>query len=121
MTVTQLRQLMEQHQLLTRQLADQRNTSNQLAVTTAVEAMNERLLKLNELRGQLQDMIATLETKLHAEAKADAFEIRLNIEHKELEELKRWRSATEGRNQMILILWPLVVGIIVFILNKYFR
>ncbi len=83
--------------------------------------MNERLLKLNELRGQLQDVIAELETKLHAEARGEAFEIRLGQEHKELEELKQWRNTTAGRNQMILILWPLAVGIIGFILNKYFK
>lgn len=130
--ILHLRELIEQHQRLTSEalqehraltklLADERHESNLLNVKTALESLNERILKLNELRAQLQDVINTLETETHSTAMSVAINQRVDAVVKEVDLLKLARSNDQGKGQILQIIWALVASIIVVLIREFFK
>lgn len=130
--IRHLRELMEQyhrltddalkeHRALSKMLSDERHQATLLNVKTALESLNERLLKLNELRGQLQDVINTLETKAHSEAMLSAVHLRVDTVVKEVDLLKLARSNDQGKGQILQIIWALVASIIVVLVREFFK
>lgn len=104
-----------------RELMEQRDRLTQLAINKAEESINERLLKMNEFRAQQADLIARFATTEKLDAVISSLNHRIETQSKEIDELKAYQSTSQGRGQIIQILWPLVVGIVVFVLNKYFK
>jgi hypothetical protein len=88
----------------------QHDQLTELAIDKAVIGIDARLENMNEFRGQQKDMIATLVRK----------EELANLV-KELDELKEWKANSQGRNTIIMFLWPIAVALITFFINRYLK
>jgi len=87
------------------------------AISKATAATERRFEAVNEFRAQQADLIKTFATKADIKALTDVLD-KLDIREKELEQ---WRSNTEGRQAVRVILYPVVVGVVVFILSQVMR
>jgi uncharacterized protein YdcH (DUF465 family) len=108
--IVHLKELMEQHNKLT-----------QLAIDKAEGTMNERLAGMNEFRAQMSDTIARFASNERVDSAIRAVELRNDNTDKELEELKQWRWNMQGKLILIQILWPIAIGVAVFVLSHFYR
>lgn len=87
------------------------------AISKAAAANERRFESVNEFRAQQGDLIKTFATKSDIKALSDALD---KVEERE-KELEQWRSNTEGRQAIRTVLWPVLVGVVVFILTQVMR
>lgn len=106
--IRHLRELMEQHNKLT-----------QNAIDKAEQTMNHRLESLNEFRAQQADIIARFATMEKLNSEISGLCQRINMQTKEIDELKQARSKDQGRGQVIQIIWALMASVIVVLISKH--
>ena len=104
-----------------KELIDLHDKMTQLAIDKAETAMNERLAGMNEFRAQQADTIAKFATREAMIASLDKIELLFKNVNGELDTLKEWKSYMQGKFSIMLIIWPLILSIVVFILNHVFK
>jgi hypothetical protein len=119
--ILHVRELIEQHNRLTEGLFEQYKELTLRQLNKAEISVDKRLDGMNEFRAQLQDMIRLFATIEKMEAIRAEFYLRFDAVTKEMDELKLWRSNVQGRYSIVLLLWPLLVGILFFLLSHYYK
>lgn len=91
----------------------------QRAIDKAEQTMNTRLEGLNEFRAQQADTIARFATMEKLNAEISGLCQRINMQAKEIDELKLARSKDQGRGQIIQVIWALMASVIVVLISKH--
>jgi hypothetical protein len=108
--IQHLREFMEQHFAL-----------NQLAIDKAEMGVDKRLEGMNEFRAQQADVIAKFATNERLNEIIRAIELKADLQDKTLDDLNQWKANIQGRMAVIIILWPLLIGVVTFILSHVYK
>ena len=107
------------------------------AIEKATAATEKRFDSVNEFRGQLNDqtrtfatreMVEELRGRLEKAATREMVEQAASQRHRQIEAvearikmIEEWKSNSEGRQAVRTVLWPVLVGVVVFILTQVMR
>lgn len=91
------------------------------AIDKADAATEKRFESMNEFRKQLSDQTRTFATREMVDTAAAARIARFEQAEGRIKDLEFWRSNTEGRQAIRAILWPVIVGVVVFIMTQIMR
>lgn len=91
------------------------------AIGKAEAATEKRFASVNEFRQQLNDQTKNFATREMVEQAARQRITRFEAAEDRIKDIEQWKSNTEGRQAVRAILWPVMVGVIVFIMTQVMR
>lgn len=90
----------------------------ELKATEVLATKNDLVLANTLLKNEF-NAVSTRISSLDAQLQQKEIQISANV--KELDSIKGWKSNMEGRLVIIGIIWPIVIGVISFILSHYYK